>query len=54
MQQLYSTDRWDNTVLMLQRAEAAGATSVCLTIDLPGRRNAETQSRLFRKDDRGV
>lgn len=50
--QLYSTDRWDNTVLMLQRAEAAGATAVCLTIDLPGRRNTETQSRLFREDDR--
>ena len=34
--QLYATNRWENTVLMLQRAEAAGCTAVCLTVDLPG------------------
>lgn len=50
--QLYSTNRWENTVLMLQRAEAAGCTAVCLTIDLPGGRNTETQSRLMREDSR--
>ena len=48
--QMYSTNRWENTVLMLKRAEAAGATAVCLTIDLPGGRNTETQS-LFTRDD---
>ena len=37
---------------MLQRAEAAGCTAVCLTIDLPGGRNTETQSILAREDDR--
>ena len=50
--QLYSTNRWENTVRMLQRAEAAGCTAVCLTIDLPGGRNTETQSLMAREDDR--
>lgn len=50
--QLYSTNRWEYTVSMLQRAEAAGCTSVCLTIDLPGGRNTETQSVLIREDTR--
>jgi len=50
--QLYPTNRWANTVAMLQRAEAAGCTAVCLTIDLPGGRNTETQSLLMREDDR--
>lgn len=50
--QLYSTNSWDNTVLMLQRAESAGCTAVCLTIDLPGGRNTETQAQLTREDNR--
>ena len=50
--QLYSTNRWENTVAMLQRAEAAGCTAVCLTIDLPGGRNTETQQILRREDTR--
>lgn len=50
--QLYSTDRWDYTVSMLQRAEAAGCTAVCLTIDLPGGRNTETSQVLSREDTR--
>ena len=50
--QLYPTDRWENTVAMLQRAEAAGCTAVCLTIDLPAGRNTETQSILMREDMR--
>lgn len=50
--QMYSTNRWENTVLMLKRAEAAGATAVCLTIDLPGGRNTETQSVFTREDTR--
>ena len=50
--QLYSTNRWNYTVQMLQRAEAAGATAVCLTIDLPGGRNTETQQVFMREDTR--
>jgi len=50
--QLYATNRWENTVAMLQRAEAAGCTAVCLTIDLPGGRNTETQARMTRADTR--
>lgn len=50
--QLYPTDRWDYTVAMLQRAEAAGCTAVCLTIDLPGGRNTETSQVLMREDNR--
>jgi len=50
--QLYPTDRWEYTVAMLQRAEAAGCTAVCLTIDLPGGRNTETQQVFTRQDTR--
>lgn len=50
--QLYPTTRWEYTVAMLQRAEAAGCTTVCLTIDLPGGRNTETQSVMMREDTR--
>lgn len=50
--QLYPTTRWEYTVAMLQRAEAAGCTTVCLTIDLPGGRNTETQSIMMREDNR--
>lgn len=50
--QLYPTDRWEYTVAMLQRAEAAGCTAVCLTVDLPGGRNTETQSIMTRMDTR--
>jgi isopentenyl diphosphate isomerase/L-lactate dehydrogenase-like FMN-dependent dehydrogenase len=50
--QLYPTDRWDYTVAILQRAEAAGCTAVCLTIDLPAGRNTETQSIMMREDSR--
>jgi isopentenyl diphosphate isomerase/L-lactate dehydrogenase-like FMN-dependent dehydrogenase len=50
--QLYSTSVWDNTVAMLKRAEAAGCTTVCFTIDLPGGRNVETQELFRRIDDR--
>jgi isopentenyl diphosphate isomerase/L-lactate dehydrogenase-like FMN-dependent dehydrogenase len=50
--QLYSTNVWENTVAMLKRAEAAGCTSVCFTIDLPGGRNVETQPVMTRKDTR--
>ena len=50
--QLYPTDRWEYTVAMLQRAEAAGCTAVCLTIDLPGGRNTETPQIFTRQDTR--
>ena len=50
--QLYPTDRWEYTVATLQRAEAAGCTAVCLTIDLPGGRNTETQQIFTRQDTR--
>lgn len=50
--QLYPTDRWEYTTAMLQRAERAGATAVCLTIDLPAGRNTETQAVMTRSDTR--
>ncbi len=50
--QLYSTNVWENTVAMLKRAERAGCTTVCFTIDLPGGRNTETQQLFTRKDTR--
>ena len=50
--QLYPTNRWEYTVAMLQRAEAAGSTAVCLTIDLPAGRNTETSQVLTRQDTR--
>ncbi len=50
--QLYPTNRWENTVAMLQRAEAAGCGAVCLTVDLPGGRNTETQALMTRADTR--
>lgn len=50
--QLYSTNRWEYTEALLRRAEAAGCTAVCLTVDLPGGRNTETSAVLAREDDR--
>lgn len=50
--QLYSTNVWENTMAMLQRAERAGCPTVCFTVDLPGGRNVETQTLFQRIDDR--
>lgn len=50
--QLYSTNKWEYTVALLQRAERAGCSTVCLTIDLPGGRNTETSAILARDDTR--
>lgn len=50
--QLYSTNRWEYTVAMLKRAEAAGCTAVALTIDTPGGRNHEVSALLAREDER--
>jgi isopentenyl diphosphate isomerase/L-lactate dehydrogenase-like FMN-dependent dehydrogenase len=49
---LYSTNKWEYTEAMLRRAERAGCTAVCLTVDLPAGRNTETQAVLAREDDR--
>jgi len=50
--QLYSTDRWEYTEAVVRRAERAGCTAVCLTVDLPGGRNTETSAILAREDGR--
>lgn len=50
--QLYSTNRWEYTVAMLKRAEAAGCTAVALTVDTPGGRNHEVSALLAREDER--
>jgi isopentenyl diphosphate isomerase/L-lactate dehydrogenase-like FMN-dependent dehydrogenase len=50
--QLYATPGWEMTVAMVKRAEAAGCSAVCLTIDLPGGRNVETQALFAREDER--
>ncbi len=50
--QLYSTGKWEYAVAMIRRAERAGCTAVCLTVDLPAGRNTETQAVLAREDDR--
>ena len=50
--QLYTTNNFDATTKMLKRAEAAGCPVVAVTIDLPGGRNTETQTRFRRQDTR--
>lgn len=50
--QLYSQSRWDYAEALMRRAERAGCTAVCLTVDLPGGRNTETSAVLAREDDR--
>lgn len=50
--QLYSTSKWEYTEALIRRAEKAGCTAVCLTVDLPGGRNTETSAILAREDDR--
>ena len=54
--QLYAMDAigtWENSEIMLRRAEAAGCTAVALTIDLPAiARNTETQTIMTREDER--
>ena len=50
--QLYSTSKWEYTEALIRRAERAGCTAVCLTVDLPGGRNTETSEVLAREDDR--
>jgi len=50
--QLYSTSKWEYTEALIRRAENAGCSAVCLTVDLPGGRNTETSEVLAREDDR--
>lgn len=50
--QLYSTNKWEYTEYLLKKAEAAGCSTVCFTVDLPGGRNTETASILAREDSR--
>jgi len=50
--QLYTTNQFDVTRKLLQRAEAAGCPVVAVTIDLPAGRNTVTAARLRRDDTR--
>jgi len=50
--QLYTTNNFDITTKMVQRAEAAGCNVVAVTVDLPAGRNTETATRLSRVDTR--
>jgi isopentenyl diphosphate isomerase/L-lactate dehydrogenase-like FMN-dependent dehydrogenase len=50
--QLYTTNNFDVTTKMVQRAEAAGCNVVAVTVDLPAGRNTETATRLSRVDTR--
>jgi 4-hydroxymandelate oxidase len=51
-QQLYPTDDWAVTLGIVRRAEAAGATSIVLTVDARGARNTETLTRAIAADSR--
>src|SRR5262245_45546569 len=46
--QLYTTNQFDVTKKLVQRAEAAGCPVVAVTVDTPAGRNTETASRLRR------
>ena len=50
--QLYTTDKWDITVKLVKRAEAAGCPVVAVTVDLPVGRNIESAARWARTDTR--
>ena len=50
--QLYVTTRWEATLKMIKRAEAAGCPVLVFTVDQLGGRNTETQFLLRRSDTR--
>ena len=50
--QLYTTNKWDITVKLVKRAEAAGCPVVAVTVDLPVGRNTESATRWARTDTR--
>lgn len=50
VQQIYAPPAFSNCEILLKRLEAAGVTTINLTIDASGGRNAETEQRLLPKD----
>lgn len=50
--QLYASNNWEIAKALVTRAENAGCPVVAVTVDIIGRRNAETQFRLQRTDAR--
>jgi 4-hydroxymandelate oxidase len=50
VQQIYAPAAFANCEVLLKRLEAAGVTTIVLTIDAAGGRNAETEQRLLPKD----
>jgi len=50
--QLYTTNKPEATRTMVQRAQRAGCTVMCVTVDLPAGRNTVTATRLRRGDTR--
>ncbi len=50
--QLYTTDKFEFTTKLVQRAEQSGSSVVCVTIDRAAGRNMETATRFLRVDRR--
>jgi 4-hydroxymandelate oxidase len=50
VQQIYAPPAFSNCEILLKRLEAAGVTTIVLTVDAQGGRNAETEERLEPKD----
>jgi len=50
VQQIYAPAAFSNCQILLKRLEAAGVTTIVLTVDAAGGRNAETEDRLRPKD----
>ncbi len=50
VQQIYAPPAFSNCIILLKRLEVAGVTTINLTIDAAGGRNAETEERLRPKD----
>jgi len=50
--QLYTTNQFQVTKMLVKRAEAAGCPVVAVTVDTPAGRNTETARRLRREDTR--
>lgn len=50
VQQIYAPAAFSNCAILLKRLEAAGVTTIVLTVDAAGGRNAETEERLIPKD----
>ena len=51
-QQLYATDDWQVTEGIVRRAQKAGCTAICLTVDSFTGRNNETLLRAMQRDSR--